>query len=234
VFSNCIIAEGLDLSTHSKGRHSKGSLIHDNCRDIIVFGNLYAHNARRNPYFKAYTTGLIANNLIYNPRSAAIQLDYADSEWLDAPTPPELCRVTVVGNVLHHGVDTGPHLPLVRRRGDAYLEDNLAYEEGGIKGKIASEGVNILPEKPVWVEGFEPLPASETAAYVTRNTGSRPKERDAIDKRIVKGFLRRKGKLIDSQDDVGGYPRYKPRTRKLDVPEDDLEGWLKRMATEVE
>ncbi|MEF9979334.1 MAG: hypothetical protein RR834_12680, partial [Thermomonas sp.] len=35
-FSNNIIAEGLGYATHAKGEHSKGSLIHDNARDILI------------------------------------------------------------------------------------------------------------------------------------------------------------------------------------------------------
>ena len=31
---------------------------------------------------------------------------------------------------------------------------------------------------------------------------------------------RRKGRIIDSQDDVGGYPVVEKRERKLDVPTD--------------
>jgi len=76
-FSNNIIAEGLDDSSHEKGPHSKGGLIHDFCRDIAIIGNLYAHNKARNPYFKAFSTGIIVNNLIYNPGRAAIQLSYS-------------------------------------------------------------------------------------------------------------------------------------------------------------
>ena len=40
---------------------------HDFCREISIIGNLFAHNAMRNPYFKAHTTGVKANNIIYNP-----------------------------------------------------------------------------------------------------------------------------------------------------------------------
>ncbi|HQX94030.1 MAG TPA: hypothetical protein PLJ91_05265, partial [Thermomonas sp.] len=51
-FSNNILAEGLGFATHAKGEHSKGSLIHDNARDILVIGNLYSQNRERNPMFK--------------------------------------------------------------------------------------------------------------------------------------------------------------------------------------
>jgi len=48
-FSHCIVGEGLEDSTHSKGPHSKGTLIHDNTADIALIGNLYISNADRNP-----------------------------------------------------------------------------------------------------------------------------------------------------------------------------------------
>jgi hypothetical protein len=42
LFSHCIIAEGLSNSTHSKG-----SLIHDNATEVLIIGNLFAHNVQR-------------------------------------------------------------------------------------------------------------------------------------------------------------------------------------------
>lgn len=79
--SNCLIAEALNNSTHRKGEHSKGTLIHDNCCNITVIRNLYAHNKRRNPYYKTAATGVIVNNLIYNPGNQAIHSFWARSEW---------------------------------------------------------------------------------------------------------------------------------------------------------
>ena len=58
-FSHNLIAEGLAHATHGKGEHSKGSLIHDNARDILIVGNLYAHNRERNPMFKGGSKGLV-------------------------------------------------------------------------------------------------------------------------------------------------------------------------------
>ena len=104
-FSNNIIAEGLYDSSHAKGMHSMGTLVHDYSTNIAVIGNLYAHNNQRNPYFKAYTTGVVVNNVVYNPGAGAIRLDWPASEWEGRPAPRN-GRLSVVGNVVIHGPDT--------------------------------------------------------------------------------------------------------------------------------
>ena len=76
-------------------------------------GNLFAHNAMRNPYFKAHSTGVIVNNLIYNPGRVAIQLNYSKSEWVNARFEPENCRVSIVGNVMYAGKNTREKMALV-------------------------------------------------------------------------------------------------------------------------
>jgi hypothetical protein len=55
-FSNNIVAEGLSNASHVKGEHSKGSLIHDNATEVLIVGNLYAHNRERNQLFKGGST----------------------------------------------------------------------------------------------------------------------------------------------------------------------------------
>src|SRR5690606_41183651 len=80
-FSNNIIAEGLAYATHAKGEHSKGSLIHDHATDILIVGNLYAHNYERNPLFKGGVQGTVINNLIYNPGARATHSNLNAEEW---------------------------------------------------------------------------------------------------------------------------------------------------------
>jgi len=243
-FSNCIIAEGLDNSSHAKGPHSKGSLIHDCCTNIAVIGNLYAHNLLRNPWFKAHTTGVIVNNLIYNPGFRAIQVRYSEGEWRESKTlKPENARVSIVGNVLVHGANTYKTTPLVggakgqpktNGQGDLYLEDNIAKLRSGEDADIFVEPYRILDEKPVWPERLTALPASKTAEHVLQNAGARPKDRDAIDRRIVDSFRKRTGKIIDSQTEVGGYPKMTPTTRKLKVPKKNIDEWLAALASDLE
>jgi hypothetical protein len=232
-FSNCIIAEGLSNATHNKGEHSKGSLIHDYCSGIAIIGNLYAHNVARNPYFKAHTTGVVVNNLIYNPRSKIIQLGFVESEWSHTARKPKNCSISVVGNVLYHGRDTKQGLALVASRGDVFMEDNLAFTRDSIPAPLVSGEIVILTEKPVWPKGLEPLSADEVTEFVLANAGARPSDRDEADLRIIKDFREKGGRIIDSQDDVGGYPEVQMTLRKLDVPAENVEEWLAGMAREV-
>ena len=233
-FSNNIIAECLSNSSHEKGPHSKGTLIHDFCRDIAIVGNLYAHNGMRNPYFKAHSTGVIVNNLIYNPGRVAILLYYSKSEWKNARYEPENCRVSIVGNVLYAGKNTNEKMALVAAMGDAFMKDNLAFDAEGMALPLTYGNINILSEKPVWPTDLMPLPADEIVGYITGHVGARPKERDVVDKRIIQDFLDKKGQILDSQDEVGGYPKHKATYRKLDVPEEDIDSWLMQLASELQ
>ena len=233
-FSNNIIAECLSNSSHEKGPHSKGTLIHDFCRDIAIVGNLFAHNGMRNPYFKAHSTGVIVNNLIYNPGRVAILLYYSKSEWKNARYEPENCRVSIVGNVLYAGKNTNEKMALVAAMGDAFMKDNLAFDAEGMALPLTYGNINILSEKPVWPTDLMPLPADEVVGYITGHVGARPKERDVVDKRIIQDFLDKKGQILDSQDEVGGYPTHKQTYRKLHIPEEDIEGWLDLLAKELE
>jgi len=226
-FSNCILAEGLYDASHSKGVHSMGTLVHDNCTNIAIIGNLYAHNNQRNPYFKALTTGVVVNNVIYNPGTRAITVDFPDSEWVRRSKPAN-GRVAVVGNVMIRGANTRPGLEMVGRKGDVYLKDNLAVDSPLTAGALI-----LLDEPPVWPEGLVALPAEKTVAYVTRHAGARPKDRDPVDLRILRDFEQRKGKFVNSQEEVGGYPQAATTRRKLEIPR-DVDAWLAKMAATVE
>jgi len=225
---HCLIAEGLDNSSHEKGPHSKGSLVHDCCRNIAVIANLYAHNVDRNPYFQAETTGVIVNNLIYNPGRAVIGVSFPRSEWRGRPIPAE-GRVSIVGNVLLCGVNTRSSLPMISGTGCVYEEDNVARGREGQPVPVLNSKIQRLRDKPVWPVEFQALPSSEVVGYVTGTVGSRPWQRDPIDQRIVDSVLRQSGRIIDSQDEVGGYPSYGPAHLKLEIIPEGTEArrqWL--------
>jgi hypothetical protein len=260
-FSHCIIAEGLSRSSHKKGEHSKGGLIHDNVRRIAIIGNLYASNVERNPLFKGGAQGVIVNNLIDNPGRKAIHYNLWAGEWSGHSSVAG--EMAVVGNVLHYGPDTQPGRPLIAVDGHGALElfaaDNLAFDRQGQSvpevavmlsriphaqgsGNSLKDGadpdytvrptdpqvadVKRLTAAPVWPRNFQAKPAATVKDAVLKNAGARPWDRDEVDARIVRQVRAGQGRIIDSQEQVGGYPRAAMTVRKLTVPSENIDAWL--------
>ncbi|MEQ1928997.1 MAG: pectate lyase [Parvularculaceae bacterium] len=221
LFSHNIIAEGLADSTHPKFEHSKGSLIHDNVSDILIFGNLYAHNVERSPLFKGGVRGAIVNNFIYNPGERAIHYNLQGLEW--GTVAFERGEMAVVGNVLRGGVSTAPGLPLIMLGGDGDLalfeDDNIAVDKWGkpapTLGRYTTGASRLLRLRapPAAAILLDPAPARSVEAYVLANAGARPWDRDSHDVRVLADAAEGRGKIIDSQEEVGGYPRVAPTRR---------------------
>ncbi|HEY0921092.1 pectate lyase [Rheinheimera pacifica] len=221
-----ILAEALDYATHIKGKHSKGALVHDFSRHIAFIGNLFAHNARRNPYFKAHTTGVVLNNIIYNADANAVKLGFIDNEWAHTTFSPQNPQVAVIGNVLRYGRDSYSDLALVSYHGDAYLQDNLTFNLDD-KAMYDTAGViKRLTAAPVWPQGIRVMAAKEVEHQLLPVVGARYWQRDVTDQRIVQSYVNRDGRIIDSQQQVGGYPQIKPVHRPLQVPTDNINSWL--------
>jgi pectate lyase len=209
-FSNCIIAEGLSRSTHEKGEHSKGTLLHDNTTNISIIGNLYASNLERSPMAKGGTHAVIVNNWIANAGRRAIHLALGPHEWVGHHPLP--ARLAIVGNVMEHGPDTVPGMALFSVHYNSpvelYLEDNVAVDRTGkAVALVDPQNVPVQDVRPPWPEGLEALPPAMVKEYVAKNAGARPWDRDPIDARIVRAALEGKGKIIDSEQEVGGYPK---------------------------
>lgn len=235
--SNNIVAEGLVNSTHSKGAHSMGSLVHDDVRDVLIRGNLYTHNADRNPWFKGGSTGALINNFIYNPGKWAVRLGYNPKEW-EKRTPPPAPKLAIIGNLLQHGADTPASLAMIGSnspdlQGDAYMRDNLAFLKTGAPALLVSGDVSTLSENPFPVEG-KILPATQLREQLLPRVGARPADRDSVDLRLIAEIGNGTGRQIDSQNDVGGYPSASPTHRTLTVPASDIDAWLDSFSRQVE
>lgn len=224
-FSNNIIAESLAYSTHPKGEHSKGSLIHDNASNILIYGNLYAHNFERNPLFKGGVHGVIVNNLIYNPGAKALHYNLMANEW--GATPPVNGRMTVVGNVLRGGMDTKDGLRFMMIGGvgdlDYHGRDNIMVDQWGNQlsetGAYEAGPAKIISHaRPLdWPSGLSPMPADAVETHVLTHAGARPWDRDVHDVRILADVAEGRGEIIDHEDEVGGYPSM-PETRRTFDP----------------
>jgi hypothetical protein len=223
-FSNNLIAEGLAYATHSKVEHSKGSLIHDNVTDVLIVGNLYAHNLERNPLFKGGTTGLVVNNLIYDPGARAAHYNLILAEWEDHPI--QTGHLAFIGNVLRAGPSTPDDVAFFMLGGSGDVEiydtDNLTADRLGsqlpAQGRYTTAAATIkrTTRAPQLPEGVAPMRAVEVQDAVLRNVGARPWDRDAHDKRILADTIEGRGKIINSEQEVGGYPIQKPTYQRFD------------------
>lgn len=230
-FSHNIIAEGLANSSHEKGEHSKGTLIHDNARDIAIIGNLYACNTERNPVLKPDATAVIANNLVYNPAKRAIHTYWNTSEYKGKMETMLPATLAVVGNVLWYGPDTPKDMPFIFIQNGkciVYAQDNVSRTREDGEAPLTGGGPKMLKERPFWPDGFTALPAAQAAERVLADAGARPWDRDAIDARIIAGVKDRSGRMIDSQEQVGGYPKDAPTKHELKIPTDPkaVDAWL--------
>jgi hypothetical protein len=217
-FSYNLAAEGLADSSHPKGEHSKGSLVHDNVTNVLFYRNVWAHNVERNPLFKGGVRGAIVNNLIYNPGHRAVHYNLMALEWEHRTY--EVGRMDAVGNVLRGGFSTDPGLPFLMLGGDGDLEyhgrDNIAVDRFGRPlpafGRYGETRARLIESAtPVaWPPGLPVLPAREVETHVLANAGARPWDRDEDDVRVIFYIAEGRGKVIDDEKEVSRYPTPTP------------------------
>ncbi|KRA75995.1 pectate lyase [Lysobacter sp. Root667] len=225
-FSHNLIAEGLANATHAKGEHSKGSLIHDHVNEVLIVGNLYAHNYERNPLFKGGARGQVINNLIYDPGQRAVHYNLIAEEWLGHPYSTG--QMVARGNVMRAGPSTQElAFFMVGGSGDIelYAEDNLVVDRLGRplpqQARYTTAPVRVIEsaQAPPLPFGVTLLPSAQVQDAVVAQAGARPWDRDDIDRRILADTIEGRGKIIDSESEVGGYPKQAP-TQQAFVPED--------------
>jgi hypothetical protein len=185
----------------------------------MIVGNLYAHNWERNPMFKGGARGMVLNNFIYDPGPRALHYNLIAEEWGDHAR--QVGRMVAIGNVLRAGPSTPESIAFMMLGGSGSLEwyeaDNIAVDRIGRPlpqlGRYTTAAVELVSiERPALPGGMALLPAAEVQDAVIRNAGARPWDRDAVDARIVANAIEGRGGVINSEQDVGGYPAY-PETR---------------------
>lgn len=214
VFRENLAAEGLAFASHSKGEHSKGSLIHDNTTNISFYRNLWAHNVERNPLVKGGSQVLMVNNFIFDPGHKAVHYNLMALEWVGKPYVTG--EITAVGNVMRGGFSTDVGLPFLTLGGDGdlafYGKDNRAVDRWGNPspafGRYGETKAKLITaDKPLApVSGYTVLPSDEVETSVLGTVGARPWDRDAQDIRVLYYVAEGRGEVINDEGDVGGYP----------------------------
>lgn len=230
-FSYNLAAEGLADSSHPKGEHSKGSLIHDNATGILFYRNIWAHNVERSPLIKGGAQAAMINNLIYDPGKRAMHYNLMALEW--AGQPYVTGEMTAVGNVMRGGPSTDEGLPFLMLGGDGDLRfhgrDNIAVDKFGqplpMFGRYGETRARLIEaKKPViWPTGIDVLPARDVETHVLAHAGARPWDRDADDIRVLFFVAEGRGEIIDDEREVSSYPAPKPTKAPFIEAEWDLD-----------
>lgn len=226
---DCLIAEGLNNATHHKGPHSKGTLIDAGTQQVAIVRCLYASNVERNPVIHPGTSAVVVNTVIINPGQRAIHTS-SSPEKTEVPK----ALVSIAGNVVLLGEAAKKGAAIFEGDAQGFFQDNEGFTWDGSPLQVLRSPFETSPTPMLWPQGLQVAAPTAALWLVARSVGARPGDRDPIDKRIVNDALTGHARIIDSQEEVGGYPKVEPVTRALEVPETGRREWLEKMALEVE
>jgi len=252
-FWHCILSEALYYAKNvivTPGQPSSLGMLIGSSGPVSIIGNLFAHNSDRNPEIHEGSDVQFVNNVVYDWGKDQTSYPWATFFYVGGPG---IWKASVVGNKYIAGPAPSPFTPLYAVgvwSGDSgsqlYMNDNAIdqtrqavlpfYNHAGFDPVVSSP--------PVPLTGITVRPSSMIEGYVLGNAGARPADRDPVDRRIVDEVTNRTGRVISSQDQVGGWPALAVNTRPLTLPANphaqtssgytNLETWLQGYSAAVE
>jgi len=231
----CIISEGLNCTPyHDKDPcHGCGTLCRAQYRDcyITFHHNIWAHNQERNPRLGSYDDVTLycdfRYNLIYNygtsiPGSGCVQ----------SVTDGERCNLNYVGNYIVEGPDSDGGTYAFKGWDANYMDiyqsgnkidgDRDNNKDGSDTGWSMFDGDYDDKGSPFDMEAVSADTADNAADDVRDYAGATLPSRDSVDARVVADIWDDDGDIIDSQDDVGGYPAYATGSAPTDTDQDGM------------
>ena len=233
----CILSEALHDSLHPKGPHAMCGSFRAPLSNITIHHNLFSTSRTRHPTIGGAVQEPewiidFRNNVIYNWSGSANVCDngvnLVNNYWRPGPeTPadekpiaiktdlPDKGRGHMSGNVFegHPEWTEGNYAALDFER---WLGPDSKYQYAGTLDdwKVAAPydlGANT-PQTQVAAEAYERV-LNEAGASLRR---------DAVDDRVIGNVRERTGMLIDSQDEVGGWPDLKRGVPPKDSDRDGM------------
>jgi len=226
-----------------------GMLIGPESYRTSIHHNLFAHNANRNPLVGGYGETEIINNVVYN-------WVWGSTEFMHY-SGVSAQYGNIIGNFYKAGKNTlGKNQAIMvyyaTTPSKFYIHNNIGPKRTSNSQDdwdivlSSSNRDSLRSNTPVFQStGITTYNAFDTYDYVLSNAGARPGDRDSVDKRIVQGVKDGTGSIINSQDDVNGWPNLAKNYRSLTVPSNphddpngdgytNLEEWLQSYADDVE
>jgi hypothetical protein len=194
----CILSESLNIDGHGYASIAGGNR-------VSWHHNLFAHNFSRNVRFQGAVDADFRNNVIY--------------DWGEKTAYGEFDRLNYEGNYLKPGPST-TQKPMVFHDGiEAVLPGSVYLSGNVLEGDARATGDNwratAFNYNRARLEALEPFPAprvttqSAAEAYdlVLRDAGATLPARDSVDARIVREVRAGTGRIVESVQEAGGWPR---------------------------
>lgn len=222
-----VIAESLNHSGHAKGDHGYGSLVRGGHGARFTFHhNLWAMHRARMPRPGNYNPPSVdpqgprfefRSNVFYDWGGSHAGYN-ADTESLSA--------YAFIGNAYIPGPDsTGRRAfeesnPLARAWFEGNSMDGVTPADPWSLVKDSDRPNYRLAARPEWAEAAGQT--AEAAALSVLDRAGAGRVRDAVDARVIAGVRDRTGRIIDSQEQVGGWPELEPGAPWIDSDEDGM------------
>lgn len=200
-----ILSEGLHDSTHEEGPHSRGVLLGGTASNISFHHNLIAHHLRRMPRVSEIQLADVVNNVLYNWGDEALL-----TQGVERRT-----TINIVGNYAVAGSNTFPNRLWMVKHGYGNASIFLSGNIGPTRPSDAlPEAEALHPDDHRFRTFFRhpaPLIATTTSAgealkRVIAFSGATLPVRDSVDQRVTNDVTNLTGGIINSPEDVGGWP----------------------------
>jgi len=220
----CIFSEALNDSIHEKGPHAMCASYRDLSGPLTLHHNLFTTCRDRHPTLGSAKEGDpltivdFRNNAIYNWSGTANFCDHfvnaVNNYWRPGPETnlrnlpiamkgslPHAARGFMSGNTFegHDDWTRDNYAALDFKR---WLGPDSGYKYAGTVADWKAEPRDLGADTPATVS------AREAFEQVLAHAGASVK-RDAVDDRVINNVREHKGRLINSQDQVGGWPTLK-------------------------
>lgn len=223
----CLIGESLNNSVHSKGAHGYGSLVRA-AGGLTLHHNLWIDNNARNPRLgdnyghPPFPLFDVRNNVMYNWGSMCSGL-----------TGDEL-RVNYVKNYLRPGPNSSDRPPIVltpTAHVQYFVDGNVVEGRPQYATNFSSlftssapavEKLFTLMSRPFDTPAVRTSSAEQAYAAVLDDVGAIAPERDSVDARLIEQVRNNTGRIIDSQNQVGGWPVYRRVSAPPDTDDDGI------------
>jgi len=231
--------EALNEATHHKGSHAMLMSLRKTSGNVSLHHNLFFSSRNRHPTLGGGSPEQcnpkaifdFRNNVLYNWNGSTNlgigQFNLINNYYRPGPsTDTDDDHYPIRPKVEVDNVTVGYMNGTVFEWKKEWTADNhLAMQWGvrdeGYPGNVSRKRF-CLPEEPVEMADRPTTHPARKAYVLVLDKAGASLSRDAADRRVVKGIRDRTHRLIDSQDEVGGWPELKSRPAPKDRDRDGM------------